>query len=363
LIRGYAEFVDARTLRVGSQIVRTRATVIATGARSFVPPEWRVWGDGILTAESLFQQESLPRSVAVLGLGAIGIEFAQVFHRLGVTVIGIEKGARVAGIDDPAVNATTVDIIGRDIPLWLGADVSIDRRDGSFQLRAGGREAQVEKLFVAVGRRPNVYGLSFNRLGIETNELGVPGYNPRTMQVGRLPIYIAGDATGAPATLQRAADGGRIAGYNAARGSAAEFKPKTDMSIVFCDPNVASVGARWSELDPDATAVGEADFKPLGRAVIAGRNRGALRIYATREGGQILGAAMVGPRCEHLAHPIAWAVEMGMTVTEALRMPYYHPVFEEAIQEALQHLHGQLHGADSPMPQFRGLGNPVAPAA
>ena len=352
LIEGYAEFIDAQTLRVGDQSIHTNATVIATGARSFVPPEWREFGDGILTVEKFFEQETLPGSIAVLGLGPIGIELAQALHRLGVRVVGIERSDRIARIADPAINRVAINIIARDFPLWLGTGVSIERQGAGFRVQVGDRATDVEKLFVATGRQPNIDGLCLERLGVATGHQGVPLYNPYTMQLDQLPIYIAGDAAGGLGTLQKAADEGRIAGYNAARRYATKFRPKTQMSIVFCDPNVASVGALWSELGDGASAVGEVRFGPVGRAVITGRNRGILRIYADKESSRILGAAMVGAHCEHLAHLVAWAVEKEMTVTDALRMPYYHPVFEEAIQDALYELDRQMNGRDSAMAQL-----------
>ncbi len=360
LIDGYAEFIDTQTLRVGDQIVHANATVIATGARSFVPPEWRELEHGVLTVETLFEQETLPESIAMLGLGPMGIEFAQALHRLGVSVVGIERSDAVARIADPVVNRVAVEIIARDFPLWLGADLSIERRGDSFRVEAGDRQAEVEKLFVAAGRRPNVDGLGLERLAVPTDRQGVPLHNPFTMQLDRLPIYIAGDAAGGLATLQKATDQGRIAGYNAVRRSATGFKPKTQMSIVFCDPNVASVGALWPELDQEVSAVGEVRLGPVGRAMIMGQNRGILRIYADKPSGNILGAAMVGPHCEHLAHLVAWAVEKGMTVTEALRMPYYHPVLEEALQDALYDLDRQVNGRASAMVQLERLDVEVA---
>jgi dihydrolipoamide dehydrogenase len=228
-------------------------------------------------------------------------------------------------------------------------------------MKAGERETEVEKLLIAAGRLPNVDGLGLERLRVATDPQGVPLHNPHTMQLDQLPIYIAGDAAGGLATQQKAADQGRIAGYNAARPCATQFKPKTHMSIVFCDPNVASVGLLWPELSEELSAVGEVRFGPVGRAVITGRNRGILRIYADKKSSRILGAAMVGAHCEHLAHLVAWAVEKGMTVTEALRMPYYHPVFEEAIQDALYELDRQMNGQDATMLQLERAMQPLRP--
>jgi pyruvate/2-oxoglutarate dehydrogenase complex dihydrolipoamide dehydrogenase (E3) component len=197
-----------------------------------------------------------------------------------------------------------------------------DRFGDGFRVRAGDREVLVEKLFVSTGRRPNLDRMNIKRLGASLDERGVPHHDPETLQVGRLPIYLAGDATGGIANLQRAADQGRIAGYKAARGFAERFNQKTPMAIVFSEPNIACVGTEWSNLDESRTAVAQIRFGPVGRALIMGQNRGILRVYANEQSGRLLGAAMIGPRCEHLAHLIAWAVESRMTAQQALQMPF-----------------------------------------
>ena len=142
--------------------------------------------------------------------------------------------------------------------------------------------------------------------------------------------------------LHEAGDEGRIAGFNAARKSVTAFRRKTPLAINFCDPNICTVGARWNELDPDTSAVGEIGFAPVGRALIMGKHKGVLRVYGDRQSGRILGAEMVGPRCEHLAHLLCWCIEQQLTVRELLRMPFYHPVIEEALQAALYSLHRKV---------------------
>ncbi|WP_120799550.1 FAD-dependent oxidoreductase [Thiocapsa rosea] len=110
LIEGYAEFIDRGRLRVGDREIHARAIIIATGARSVIPPALaREFGDGILTVDTLFEQERLPASVAVIGLGPIGIEIGQTLRRLGVEVTGFDHGERVSRIKDPAVNRTAIE--------------------------------------------------------------------------------------------------------------------------------------------------------------------------------------------------------------------------------------------------------------
>jgi dihydrolipoamide dehydrogenase len=343
LIEDYAELLDAHRLRVGEREIRADAIVVATGARSVVPPAWTAaFGDGILAVDDIFEQAELPASVAVIGLGPIGLEIGQALHRLGVVVTGIDHGERVCRIQDPAVNRAAMDIFQREFPLWLGDEPQVERCDGGFRVRAGAREIVVQKLFLALGRHPNLARLRVDRLGVPMGEHGVPRCDPATLQVARTSVYLAGDAAGGIATLQRAAAQGRIAGFNAVHRRKRRWQAPTPMAIVFSEPNVAVVGMPWGAFDERRMAVAEQRFGPVGRALIMGRNRGLLRVYAERRSGRILGASMVGPRCEHLAHLLAWAIEQRMTVARALTMPFYHPVIEEALQDALLELHAEL---------------------
>ena len=343
LIQGYAELLDAHRLRVGGREISADAIVVATGARSVVPNAWRAeFADGILTADDIFEQEELPASVAVIGLGPIGLEIGQALHRLGVAVTGVDHGQRLSRIQDPAVNRAAVDIFQREFPLWFGDEPRVERCDGGFRVRAGERETVVEKLFLALGRQPSLERLRLDRLGVPVDDHGVPSYDPETLRVGRTSVYMAGDAAGGIANLQRAAAQGRIAGFNAVHRRKRRWLAKTPMAIVFSEPNIATVGMPWSDFDERRMAVAQQRFGPVGRALIMGQNRGLLRVYAARRSGRILGASMVGPRCEHLAHLLAWAIEEKMTVERALEMPFYHPVIEEALQDALLELKAEL---------------------
>jgi dihydrolipoamide dehydrogenase len=343
LIQDYAELLDAHRLRVGEREISADAIVVATGARSVVPDAWRAeFADGILTADDIFEQEELPASVAVIGLGPIGLEIGQALHRLGVAVTGVDHGQRLSRIQDPAVNLAAVDIFQREFPLWFGDEPKVERCDGGFLVRAGERETIVEKLFLALGRQPNLERLRLDRLGAPVDGNGVPSYHPETLRVGRTSVYMTGDAAGGIANLQRAAAQGRIAGFNAVHRRKRRWQAHTPMAIVFSEPNIAAVGMPWRDFDERRMAVAQQRFGPVGRALIMGQNRGLLRVYAARRSGRILGASMVGPRCEHLAHLLAWAVEQQMTVERALKMPFYHPVIEEALQDALLELKAEL---------------------
>lgn len=343
-IDGYAEFIEPNVLQVNGEKIKAKKIVIATGTTPVVPQAWSHLQDYILTTDSLFEQETLPSSIAVLGLGVIGLEMGQALSRLGIEVIGADILNSIGGIKDPEVNKVAVEAIGAEFPLWLGHEVKLEEQEGKILVQSGKRSILVDKILASLGRRPNIAGLNLDKVGVTLDKRGVPIYNPDTLQIGDLPIFIAGDANADRAILHEAGDDGRIAGYNAIHDEIIGFKRKTPLGITFCDPNIARVGQSWDSLqNDDNVAVGSMNFHMQGRAIIMGRNKGLIRVYADKTTGKLLGAEMIVVRGENLAHLLAWAIQQEMTVHELLQMPYYHPVIEEGLQNALYDLASHLN--------------------
>ena len=335
LIDGYAKFVANDTVEVNGEQIKAKSIIIATGSTPIVPAPWQAFGDDVVTTDEFFELEDLPASMAVIGLGSIGLEIGQSLNRLGVKVAAVDQLNEIAKLEDDAINQLAVTVIGREFPLWLGQAATLEKVDGGIQVTAGENQVVVEKVLASLGRKPNLDQLNLAATDIVLDEQGIPQYDPLTMQVGNLPIYIAGDVNADRPLLHEAGHEGRVAGYNAVRQSAEKFKRKVSFGITFCDPNIATVGAQVSELDMDAIAIGEIQFAPVGRALIIGKNRGLLKLYVQKSDGLLLGASMCCVHGEHLAHLIAWSIQNGMTVFDMLKMPFYHPVIEEALQAAL----------------------------
>jgi dihydrolipoamide dehydrogenase len=346
-IQEYARFLEPTLLEAGSQRIRANAVVIATGSRPQVPKAWASFGERILTTDTLFEQEDLPASMAVVGLGTIGLELGQSLHRFGVQVTGFDQLDTIAGAEDPEVARRAIQLLGKEFPIHLGQAAAITEEGEQMRVTAGAHSVLVDKVLCSIGRIPNVEKLGLESLGVELDARGIPAFDPSTMQVGDLPVFIAGDVTGFRPILHEAGDEGKIAGFNAATGEHAAFRRKTPLFINFCDPNICAVGARWNELDQDATAVGQINFAPVGRALIMGQNRGVLRVYGDKQTGRILGAEMIAPKGENLAHLLCWGIEQGLTVGRLLRMPFYHPVIEEALQAALYDLYAKVEAKNT----------------
>ena len=341
LLEGYAKFVSEDTLEVNGEQIQAKKIIIATGSSPVIPAAWHSCAENILTTDEFFELEDLPASMAVVGLGSIGLEIGQAVSRLGVAVTGIDQVETVARLADSVVSDLAIDTIKREFPLWLGAVAELEMQEDGVKVSSGEQSVVVETVLASLGRKPNLDNLGLEKLSIELNERGIPVYDPLTMQVGDSSIFIAGDVNADRALLHEAGHEGRIAGYNAVHEITA-FKRKTALGITFCDPNIATVGAQLDELNEAEIVIGEIQFGPVGRALIMAKNRGVLRVYANKADGRLLGAAMACVKAENLSHLLAWSIQQGLSVQDLLKMPFYHPVIEEALQAALYNAMSQL---------------------
>jgi len=343
-VLGHARFVDDGTLTVDDhlEIAFSRA-VIATGSSPAVPPVLRAAGDRLIVNDDVFDWDDLPRSVAIFGPGVIGLELGQALHRLGVRVLMFGRRGHLGPFSDPATQAYARGTFERELDLELNAEVQVIERDGGEvhvrYRRTDGSErvASVDYVLAATGRTPNVRGLGLENTSLALDARGVPRFDRATMQCGSAPIFIAGDAGDDLPILHEAADEGRIAGENAARFP--DVRPaarRTQLAVVFSDPQLAVVGARYTDLAPGTFVTGEASFEDQGRSRVMLRNKGLLHVYIDIARGRLVGAEMIGPDAEHIGHLLAWSIQAEFTVEQALAMPFYHPVVEEGLRTALR---------------------------
>ncbi|MBM9538273.1 dihydrolipoyl dehydrogenase [Desulfobulbus alkaliphilus] len=341
-ITGKARLLGPDRVLVNGQELTADRIILATGSRPIVPKAWSGFGDRLITTDTLFEQERLRRRIAVIGLGAIGVEISQALARLGLEVVGYDQNTLLAGLTDETVNRTFDELLQREFPVHAGAPAELRQTTDGIEVTNGTDTVIVEQVIAALGRRPNIDDLGLETLGIELDSQGQPEVNPQTMQIDNLPVYLAGDANGRLALLHEAADEGHIAGLNAASGRTTCFKRRTPLVIVFSDPNIAVVGRSLRELTPGSFVTGAFNFRRQGRARAALRNKGLVHVYADKQSGLLLGAEMCAPAGEHLAHLLALAIDRSLTVFDLLRMPFYHPVVEEGLRSALRHLTTQL---------------------
>ena len=289
----------------------------------------------------MFELKDLPRRLAVVGSGSIGLELAQAFAHLGVEVALFDRSDRMAGMRCPRVHDALRKIVEGDLTLHLGVDVEPERTEEGVRVRwkpaddgdGAGGEKEFDLLLAALGRPPQLDGLDLENAGLELDEDGVPCHDRSTMRCGDSAVFLAGDVAADRPLLHEASHDGAIAGRNAAALPVEiEVDRHVAFSVIFTDPPVASIG----EAEADGAITGSSDYSDQGRARVDGRNEGVLTLYAAAPDGRLIGADLIAPAGDHLAHIVAWAIEQGMTASEVLAMPFYHPTIEEGLKDALR---------------------------
>ncbi len=360
LVRGRAKFIDAHTLQIGSDQVKADKIIIATGSRPILPPSWEKYKAHLIDTDAFFELTTLPETVAVIGLGVIGVEIGQALHKLGVNTVGITTNKEIGGLTDPEIQDYVARKLSEEMPLhFTGAELVGVNDKGKLQVRSDDKTYEVDKAFLAVGRRPNVDSMGLEALNIPLNRHGVPEVDANTMKLKAAPhIFLPGDANADRPILHEAADEGTIAGHNAVFDETC-FKRRTVLGITFSDPNIASVGKRWRDLKDEDFVVGKVSFEGQGRSIVKLKEQGLLHVYADRESGLLLGAEMQAPDGEHLAHLLAWAISAKLTVFEALKMPFYHPVIEEGLRTALRDAATKIKDGNHGHELFRCSDSPI----
>ena len=352
-IMGTAQFIDAHTIQVDEHTrIHAKRIVIATGSRPHILPEWQALGDKLIVNDDVFDWNTLPKRVAVFGQGIIGLELGQALARLGVQVDIFGRSGNLGGITDPVVLAEAKTIFHEELNLHLNTKTHVDLDEQGqvvvqFEENDQSHQITADYLLAATGRTPNTDNIGLEHLNIEM-ERGVPKADPLTMQTSIPHIFIAGDASNQLPLLHEASDQARIAGHNA--GGFPNIEPglrRSPIAVVFSDPQIAVVGTRFAQLAaqfdlPNEVLIGEVSFRNQGRSRVMLKNKGHLRVYAQQGTGLFLGAEMVGPAAEHIAHLLAWAHQQKMTIQHMLDMPFYHPVIEEGLRTALRDAHKQL---------------------
>ncbi len=359
-VMAQAKFLDDHTLELSNGDQVTADTiVIATGSAPWVPPILQGLGERVILNDDVFYWEDLPESIAVFGAGVIGLELGQALHRLGVRTSLFGKGGRIAQLTDPEVMSDARNAFSQRMKIYPSSQVLEVKPHGDgvaivFENDGEQIEQHFQLVLAATGRRSNVAHLGLDRTSLALDDRGIPEYSLTSGQCGDSHIFIAGDANAEYPLLHEASDEGQVAGYNAARyPDIRNFIKSAAISVTFSDPQIMTCGQTHRELidTEEEFCIGEVDWTDQGRSRVMGVNVGRLRAYGDPVTGKLLGAEMVGPRAEHLAHLLAWCIQSELTVPQILDRPFYHPVIEEGVRTALRNLQYQMHMGAKPPPR------------
>jgi dihydrolipoamide dehydrogenase len=335
--RVMASFEDAHTLKLSDgEKLTASGFLIATGSRVAPSPLSQLNHLDYLTSDTALELTRLPKSLIVLGGGAVAIEFAQFFARFGVRVTLIQRSSNILHEFDSDVAAVVEEVFRKEeITLYTGTKLLDAKKCGThkevtFEHNGQTVRVQADEVFYGLGRQPNIAGLGLEKIGVEVEYERIR--TDHYMQTSVPHIYAAGDCTGLHEIVHIAIQQGEVAGHNLAhpkQRKQMDYRLLTE--VIFTEPQVAVVGLteKGAHVRNINYAVAKYPFNELGKSLIMEAKDGFVKLLADPMTGEILGGCCVGPVGGELIHEIVAAMHKRMTVHELAAMPHYHPTLAE----------------------------------
>lgn len=321
-----------------------KAVVVSTGSRVRGLPKagLELNKTTVISSDEALVLEKAPKTMAVVGAGAVGCEFADVFAAFGTQVTLIDIAPTILPLEDADCSAElTKSFKKRNIEVLTGAkisDVEIGKTSVKMNVEAGGKKqsVEVEKVLVAAGRAPNVEDLGLKEAGVQVDERGFIKITPK-METTAKGIYAIGDVAGPPMLAHKGSrEGVVLAELLAGQKQVHMVNYGNIPNATYCHPEVASIGMTEQQCKEKKLdyKVGRFPFSANGRARTSGETDGFVKIIRDSRYGEILGAHIVGAHATELIHELAVARENEFTVEEIDLAIHAHPTLSEAIAEA-----------------------------
>ena len=336
LVPGRGVLKTPTTVAVGADTIEARAVILATGSEPKSLPDVAIDEQVVISSNGAVRQERRPASLIVIGAGAVGVEFADVYRAYGTEVTILEALPRLVPIEDEEVSTQLARTFGRrGITIKTGVKVSAITRGGPgahVETDAGRFEA--EQVLMAVGRGAKVKDVGLEALGIAM-ERGFVRVSPR-METSVKGVYAIGDMAGTPLLAHKAMAEGVVAAEAIAGRDPRPVDYGNVPSCTYCRPQVASIGvseARARENGREIT-VGKFPFTASGKAVALGETEGFVKVVADKATGEILGVHILGPEATEIIHEFAVGRTLEATLEEMIHTIHAHPTLSEAAFEA-----------------------------
>ena len=334
---GCASFADATTLDVSGEKIGFNKAIIATGSQSREISTLPLDGKQIISSRDVFGLETLPKSIAIVGSGPIGCEFATFFNAFGVEVTLIGRNPQLLPSEDEDVSKTLLRAFKKNnIRVLTSAVVQkTDVNESGVTLIMDGEtqeRIECELVLSAIGRDPYTQGLNLENAGVIRNTKGFIEVNS-AFQTTEEHIYALGDCIDTPAFAHTAYAEAKIAAHNILTGEKTANTHITP-STIFSHPQIASCGLREKEAIKQGIAVEvrKALFKVNAKAKILGDDSGFAKIIVCSQSGVILGATIIGTQATEIIHELVVAVEKKITANELRAMIHAHPTVSEIVR-------------------------------
>jgi mercuric reductase len=343
LMKGEARFRPDGTVEVDGQPVRARRVLLSMGASPWAPPIPGLSDTRFLTSTTLMELEELPRHLIAIGGGAVGLELAQTFARLGSRVTVLEALPRIVPAEDAEVGDALAGYL-REEGLEVRAGVRILEVSGAPGAHrvviedADGRHViEGDQLLVATGRRPNTRGMGLAEAGIAVGKKGEVLVDEH-LKTRLSHVYAAGDVIGDPAFVYVAAYAGSLAAENALNGDSRTYDLSVVPRVTFTEPAVASVGLTETEARARgiAVAVSKLPMAHVPRAIAARDTRGFIKLVADEKTGLLVGAHILAPEAGEMIEEAVMAMRFGIRTDEIASLMHPYLTNAEGLKLACQ---------------------------
>jgi dihydrolipoamide dehydrogenase len=331
----------------GVETLEARAVILATGSEPKSLPGTTIDEKTVISSNGAVRSEAAPRSIAVIGAGAVGVEFADVFAAYGVEVTVVEALPRLLPVEDEEISKLLArSFAKRKIEVRVGVKVQAvkpGRHGMTVEIEQEGQVARLEAAVVlmAVGRGAKTEGLGLERLGVAM-ERGFVKASPR-METSVPGVYAIGDVAGPPLLAHKASAEGVLVAEVIAGHPAQPINYRAIPGCTYCHPQVASVGLTEAQARADGrqVKVGKYMFLANGKAQALGEPEGLVKVVAAADTGEILGAHILGAEATELIAEFTLGKTLEATVEEVGHTIHAHPTMAEAVMEAALDAMGQ----------------------
>jgi len=340
LIPGLGRLKNPNTVVVtgkdDSSTIEARAVILATGSRPKSLPGVTIDEERVISSNGAVRNERAPKSLIVIGGGAVGVEFADVYVSYGVPVTLLEALPRLVPMEDEEVSSHLARTFSRrGITVKTGVSVRAVKPGGpGVVVETEGERFEAEQVLMAVGRAARVEEVGLDALGVGL-ERGFVKVSPR-METSVRGIYAIGDMVGPPLLAHKAMAEGVVAAEVIAGRDPRPIDYTNVPPFTYCRPQVASIGvseARAKENGREVT-VGKFPFTASGKAVALGETEGFVKVVADKPSGEILGVHILGPEATEIIHEFAVGRTLEATLEEIIHTIHAHPTLSEAALEA-----------------------------
>jgi dihydrolipoamide dehydrogenase len=320
----------------GTDTVEARAIILATGSEPRSLPGITIDEKVVLSSNGAVRQERAPASLIVIGGGAVGVEFADVYAAYGTRVTILEALPRLVPLEDEEVSTLLARSFGRrEITLKTGVKVTGIQPGGpGVVVATDGERLEAEQVLMAVGRGARVRDVGLEALGVQLERSFVK-VSPR-METSVKGIYAIGDMAGPPLLAHKAMAEGVVAAEAIAGQDPRPVDYSNVPSCTYCRPQIASIGLSESRARENGreVSVGRFPFTASGKAVALGETEGFVKVVADKATGEILGVHIVGPEATEIIHEFAVGRTLEATLEEIIHTIHAHPTLSEAALEA-----------------------------